>query len=213
MWNIGATTSTINNLVADTYTVTVTSGGCTSIASATLTNADLNIPTGLITTNISSTSAKLNWTAVSGATNYTIQGRRTGSNCMTYEWKVKANCSYSVTSSEYSNTATFTTTGCGVSGKTDSELVAEWDGGFKTFSLSPTPANNLVTLYYSTETETPLNISIIDVTGRVVAQQNTLATQGDNTINLATNQLPQGYYVVELNDGTAKMHEKLVIAR
>ncbi len=233
LWNIGATTSTINNLVADTYTVTVTSGGCTSIASATLTNADLNIPTGLITTNISSTSAKLNWTAVSGATNYTIQGRRTGSNwitigpligtsktinsqisaCMTYEWKVKANCSYSVTSSEYSNTATFTTTGCGVSGKTDSELVAEWDGGFKTFSLSPTPANNLVTLYYSTETETPLNISIIDVTGRVVAQQNAFATQGDNTINLATNQLPQGYYVVELNDGTTKMHEKLLIAR
>jgi hypothetical protein len=76
-----------------------------------------------------------------------------------------------------------------------------------------TPQTSVVTLYYSTETETPLNISIIDVTGRVVAQQNTLATQGDNTINLATNQLPQGYYVVELNDGTTKMHEKLLIAR
>jgi hypothetical protein len=87
------------------------------------------------------------------------------------------------------------------------------DGGFKTFSLSPNPANSLVTLYYSTETETPLNISIIDLTGRIILQQNTLATQGDNTINLVTNQLPQGYYVVELNDGTAKMHEKLVIAR
>jgi hypothetical protein len=46
-----------------------------------------------------------------------------------------------------------------------------------------------------------------------LSDKNTLATQGDNTINLATNQLPQGYYVVELNDGTAKMHEKLLIAR
>jgi hypothetical protein len=213
-----------------TYTVTVTdANGCT--ASATITPA-IVVPTGLTTTNITGTTVTLNWGAVADAANYSIQVRKvysyawttvgpvTGTSknissqiaCgKTYEWKVRANCADGITFSAFSPTVTFTTSPC--PSKTDSELVAEWDGGFKTFSLSPNPANSLVTLYYSTETETPLNISIIDVTGRVVLQQNTLATQGDNTINLATNQLPQGYYVVELNDGTTKMHEKLLIAR
>jgi hypothetical protein len=132
----------------------------------------------------------------------------------TYEWKVRANCGNGNgngnASSAYSSTATFTTTACpNASSKTNSE----WDGDFKTFDLSPNPANNLVTLSYTTETETPLNISVIDITGRVVLQQNIFAIQGDNTINLTTTQLPKGYYVVELNDGTAKMHEKLLIVR
>ncbi len=232
LWSNGATTGTISNLAAGTYTVTVTSAnGCAATASANIINSALAVPTGLTTTNITGTTVTLNWGAVTGAANYTILGRKVGSATwitvsgvtgtfknigviacgQTYEWKVRANCAGGLTSSAYSPTVTFTTSAC--PSKTDSELVAEWDGGFKTFSLSPNPANNLVTLYYSTETETPLNISIIDVTGRVVAQQNTLATQGDNTINLATNQLPQGYYVVELNDGTTKMHEKLLIVR
>ncbi len=232
LWSNGSTTTTISNLSAATYTVTVTgANGCTVSASASISNTALAVPTGLTTTNITGTTVTLNWGAVTGAANYSIQGRKVGSATWTnvgpvtgtskniqsqiacgktYEWKVRANCADGITSSAYSPTVTFTTSACPTaSGKTS----GEWDGDFKTFSLSPNPANSLVTLYYSTETETPLNISIIDLTGRVVAQQNTLATQGDNTINLATNQLPQGYYVVELNDGTTKMHEKLVIAR
>ncbi|MBK9462115.1 MAG: T9SS type A sorting domain-containing protein [Sphingobacteriales bacterium] len=232
LWSNGSTATTISNLSAATYTVTVTgANGCTVSASTSISNTTLAVPTNLTTTNITGTTATFNWSAVTGAANYTIRGRRVGTvtwttigpvtgtsknihsqiSCgKTYEWKVRANCAGGLTSSAYSSTPNFTTRACPTaSGKTN----AEWDGGFKTFSLSPNPANSLVTLYYNTETETPLNISIIDLTGRVVLQQNTLAKQGDNTINLTTNQLPQGYYLVELNDGTAKMHEKLVIAR
>ncbi len=83
-----------------------------------------NPPTNLTTTNITTSSAKLNWGTVSGASNYTVQYKKanlsswstagtTASNTYTlsslsaataYNWRVKANCS-----TNYSSTATFTT--------------------------------------------------------------------------------------------------------
>ncbi|MBK8195225.1 MAG: fibronectin type III domain-containing protein [Lewinellaceae bacterium] len=81
------------------------------------------VPTGLSNTNITASSAKLNWSAVSGASSYTVQYKRSsvaawttaGSTVSTsytinslsaasaYNWRVKANCS------NYSGTATFVT--------------------------------------------------------------------------------------------------------
>ena len=242
-YNIGAgsqASNVFNNVADGTYAVTVTNAaGCTKKATNIVVSCDIcsnaAAPTNLNTTNITATSATVNWDAVAGATSYTIKGRRVDSGnpwktigpvlgtsktvssetaaCKIYEWKVQANCP-SGQSSPFSIISTFSTIGCTNKTSENSNEDDLFSSAIsQTFSLSPNPANNLVTLYYSTETETPLNISIIDVTGRVVSQQNTFATQGDNTINLDTNQLPQGYYVVELNDGTTKMHEKLLIAR
>ncbi len=231
LWSNGSTTATISNLAGGTYTVTVTGGnGCTATASTTITNTPIGVPSGLTSTNITATTVTLSWSAVAGAANYTILGRKVGtttwttvgpvtgttknissqiSACKTYEWKVRANCSDGVTSSAFSNTVTFTTTGCGAAGKTS----GEWDNVIKTFNLLPNPASNLVTLYYNVDNNTTVNIRIMDMIGKIVLQQNTAATQGENSANLDTSTLPQGYYIVELNDGTSKMYEKLLIAK
>ena len=114
-----------------------------------------NAPIGLTTTNITSTTATLNWSAVSGALNYTVEWRLTGglwyqlaggpwSNPTanltgltpgkTYEWRVRSNCGGS--SSYWSSIASFTTPqgpSCAVPGGlttsaiTDTTATLSWD--------------------------------------------------------------------------------------
>lgn len=231
LWSNGSTTATINNLTGGTYTVTVTdANNCSATASTTITNIPIGVPSGLTSSNITATTVTLSWSAVAGAANYTILGRKVGaatwttvgpvtgtsknissqiSACKTYEWKVRANCADGLTSSAFSSTVTFTTTGCGSSNKTS----GEWDNEIKTFNLLPNPASNLVTLYYNVDNNTTANIRVMDMIGKIVLQQNTAATQGENNTNLDTSILPQGYYIVELNDGTTKMYQKLLITK
>ena len=79
-------------------------------------------PTNLSTTNITYNSAVCNWSAVSGAQNYTLQYKAASSSTWSsassttlsglspstdYNWRVRTNCSSS--SSDYSATQTFTT--------------------------------------------------------------------------------------------------------
>ncbi len=131
--NAGNTTSTTYNLgglAANTayhWRVKTDCSNYSTTANFTTTNSDggntCAAPTNLTTTNITASSAKLNWNTVAGASNYTVQYKRTNvttwttagttsSNTYTinsllssasYNWRVKANCS------NYSATATFTT--------------------------------------------------------------------------------------------------------
>lgn len=83
-------------------------------------------PTGLTTSNITTTSVILNWSAISGATNYTVQYRKSGQVSWTsvntsstsktissllsgtaYEYRVRTNCNYGV--GKYSSSHTFST--------------------------------------------------------------------------------------------------------
>lgn len=203
------------------------SGDKTKTATLTLTApacAAPETPTGLTTTNITATTATFNWTAVSGAANYTIQGRKVGTTnwvtigpvtgtsktvssqlvaCKSYEWQVKASCSTGGASSAFSPSATFTTT-C----KTDETMA-----NTSSFSLSPNPATTSVSLNYNTNTQNQINIRVVDVTGKTVLQQTATVVEGENSLVINTDQLSAGYYVVEMIDGTTKMHEKLLISK
>jgi hypothetical protein len=226
LWSNGATTGTISNLSAGTYTVSVTdSYGCIATTIATVNNTPIGIPSNTTTLNLATTSAKLKWTAVTGAANYTIKIRKAGTinwttvavptgtsktintllPCTGYEWKVRANCAGGSEYGAFTAIVTFSTMGCSNDAKTDDTT--------PTFSLQPNPANSLVTLNYFTDTNSQINIKVMDMTGRIVLQQNTTITEGDNNIDLPTNNLPQGYYVVEANDGTTQLYQKLLIVR
>ncbi len=121
-FNASSTTGTVQlmNLIIN-GTVSGGSTGC-------------GLPSGLSATSITTTSATLNWAAVSGATSFDIQYRQVGTTSwstttsattsanitgltsgVTYEFQVQTVCSGSLTSG-YSSSGTFTTAGGTVSG-------------------------------------------------------------------------------------------------
>ena len=233
-WSNGQITATAINLPAAAYTVTVSDAlNCTAIASATI-GTTLNAPATLNVINITNTSAKLQWSSVTGAANYTIQGRKVGTPtwttigpitgnsktvntlnaCKNYEWKVRANCSNG-TSSVFSALNTFTTAGCAGMLYGDEQDAAKTDVAFsaEVLTLTPNPANNAVSVNYYTETESQVSIQLYDALGKMVLQQQINATIGENKINLDLSLLPQAYYVVELNDGFTRLHQKLLVVK
>ncbi len=143
-WQVKANCSVYSTIASFT---TLQSGGCA-------------IPTNLTTTNITSTSAQLNWASVGGATTYTVQYKLSTSTVWitlitlpqtsvlfngltpstTYNWQVKANCS------GYSNPVTFTTAGSGectpptgltTSSITENSAILSWSAvsGATTYTL------------------------------------------------------------------------------
>ena len=115
---------------------TICSGGSSAFTSSTnftTSSVPCNVPTGMNTTAVSTSSATFNWTAVSGATSYSISYRLTGTTGWTtsstasvfynasgltansiYEWQVSTTCSGG--SSAFTGSVTFTTSSpaCGV---------------------------------------------------------------------------------------------------
>ncbi len=100
-----------------------------SLNFTTLSGGSCDVPSGLAG-NVNVTAATLSWTAVSGATGYTLQWRATGASawttvtgittasynltglasCTAYQFQVRTQCS--IGTSAYSTPASFTTTGC-----------------------------------------------------------------------------------------------------
>jgi hypothetical protein len=181
------------------------------------------VPTGLFTNQLTTTDAKVNWTAVSGATSYTIQRRAASSAtwlsttstvnykylggftaCTNYQWRVRATCPSGT--SAYTAIQTFTTTGCAInanladatlgSNKNNTELQAN------TFIIQPNPARNYAQVLYNANTSGNITLTITDLTGKTLSQQTTTTTEGENTISLNLNNLQAGYYLVMINNPT-----------
>ena len=164
-----------NPVAGQTYTITVSHKGSLQSSSqayslivsginAGTTAPTCGIATGLNASSINNLGATLNWSAVSGATNYSVRFRQVGTTTWTnltsttatsstltllasatyYEFQVRTNCGSS--SSDYSSSATFTTTGgtvtptyCESKGNNSS---FEWIAGVQIGSFSNTSAND-----------------------------------------------------------------------
>ncbi len=128
---VTTTTLSLTGLAASTAYDWQVKGNCSTsfstIASLTTTPPPCAVVIGLVSSNIAASSATLAWSAVSGATNYVVQYKKTSVSTWTtaatvtttsynltgllantaYNWQVKANCS-----AAYSASVSLTTTAC-----------------------------------------------------------------------------------------------------
>ena len=125
--------------------------------------------------------------------------------CKTYEWQVQASCATGGTSSAFSPSATFTTT-C----KTDEDLTAT---AINTFNLSPNPANSFVNVSYTAIAQSQINVRVFDMAGKTLIAQTKNVAEGENSFTIDTNELPNGFYLVEISNGETKQHNKLLISK
>jgi hypothetical protein len=176
------------------------------------TNNNCGAPTGLFVNNLSSTTAKLNWAAVAGATYYTVRWKKTtlsiwnsgtttttskniaGLSTGTYEYSVRTHCGNSVTA--FSPNSTFSI-GAQAKGQTV-EIGLEPN----TFTLYPNPAHSLLNIELGTSKVSIVEIKLFDMSGRTVKQVQQPLTYGETLMTLDISDLNNGMYMVQiLNEG------------
>ncbi|GDX52571.1 hypothetical protein LBMAG27_16180 [Bacteroidota bacterium] len=97
VWNTGATTEDIAGLTAGIYVVTVTGNGCNAVDSITVAQALLPKPQNLLVNNLTSCSARLNWSAVLNMSYYKVRYRQTGTTAWSVPVNVGSNLFYDFT--------------------------------------------------------------------------------------------------------------------
>ncbi len=195
-----------------------------AVDSAAVSAPCANAPSGMNST-ILSNGVLLSWAsmAAEGAAAYTVSGRRAGSSGafkslpvvfepntsrlvpenklrpgFSYEWKVQADCGSGILSPESSLT------------------VFTWPGLRQTSlslsTLQPNPATDQVQLTY-TGSGVPSQLSLIDVSGRVLHSRLLPTTEGPSTELIDVSHLDAGMYLLEIRQAEDRQTFELIIAR
>ena len=79
------------------------------------------------------------------------------------------------------------------------------------FGLSPNPAADMAWLYLQNTQSEQANLAIIDLAGKTIHAQSVRLSKGQQTINLNTQQLPNGMYFVRLQTPSRLGIRKMVV--
>lgn len=221
-WSTAGTTAstnyTLNSLLSGTtynwrVKANCSSGYSTAATFTTLTGGGgggggCNPPATLNNVSILPTSAIINWSAVSGASSYTLQIKYANSSTWytlgtvavtqvtitglqpstSYHWRVKANCSgYSAQK--------LLTTPAGLKGPDSAEELPNLT--LRYFQFYPNPTTEMLTLNYTGDIYPNSEIVVSDLAGRIVMRQS--LTEAQQTLDVS--RLQAGIYVLTLMEG------------
>jgi hypothetical protein len=179
------------------------------------------VPTNLFASNITGSSAKLNWDAVEGAEGYKVRFKVSGTNEWTvrnstgqsrsvyslspntsYTWEVKTYCTINPNfSSDWSAKQHFTTGSLKLA-----------SAGDTFFDVYPNPFNSSSIISFSLAQDSRVQIQLVDVTGRnlqTILNGNLVA--GDHELPLNRVQLSAGIYFLQLKMNEEVITKKIVI--
>lgn len=229
----GATSSTYSVTQDGNYSLMVTnSNGCSQLSAAQsvtipIATCILTTPSGLGSACLSQTSVLVSWTSVMQTDSIIVRYKQDGTNTYyylrmpntgqqsvlltnlvpnaRYTWRVKTMCGN--TASSYSNKGTFKTGNISsavvsnnrtilqeVDAQTDEDEIIAY----------PVPANESIQFYFFADNEQNGEISLMDLSGRIVLTIPTQLVEGDNTIRIQTEDIKPGIYFASVKtDGIA----------
>ena len=213
---------TLTNAYFSIYFPTPTVGYTGDILGNIYRTTSCSVPTGLFTTNITATKAKLNWTPVADAAYYVIRYRQAGSSEWTfkkvvgtssskvisglnpetdYYWKMKSICGGG--SSDWSSKVHFTT----------SSLKASLQENAVDFRVYPNPAaGSFYISLHVPESETA-NVGIFDISGLKVHQFEVTLNAGNNELPIECTDLVPGVYFIKVFSTNNTLIQKIEIIK
>ena len=226
-WNFNnAVTRNITVTATGTYTVTVTynisGNNCSSSASINVL-ADCVLPTNLSTINIARTTAKATWTGAVCHYDYIIRFKKTSDVSWTsvnfnnvqytfsglaantsYDWQIETECNSGGSSnSGFSSTQNFITLARLANEEPENALTS--------FTVYPNPASYNLTIVFGSEMEQNCNLRLVDITGKVVINQDFSSVIGDNHYEMNLSNISKGLYVVLLQNGNEVLKAKVIV--
>jgi hypothetical protein len=200
-WGNGATTATTTVTAAGTYSVTVIgTNGCTAATSvAVITNTT---PPTIAGTVVGSTGNDGSITLTSPATGV-------------FAWSNGATTATitALIPGTYTVTATDAVNGCTASSSFVVTLVATQNlDNITTFTAFPNPTNGLVSVNYTLQNTEKVRIAISNALGQVM-QVKEVAAAAQHTEQFDLTGYPNGTYFVQIQVGSTRLNERIILQR
>ena len=205
LWSNGASSSTISNVAATSYSVTVTDGlGCTVSGTSTVSQPAAIQATVTVTDATNGANGTATVTATGGTTP------------LTYSWPGSINTAtdaglaagaYTVTVTDANHctaTATATIVATGINTVTSN---------ITNITLVPNPATDVVKVVVSLAAAQSIEIRMVDITGKYLYISHETASQGNLTHTINVGQFAAGIYLVEIASGNEVSRQRLVITK
>lgn len=227
----GGSSTSLSGLFPNTTYQFQVASRCTGVSSAYSTSyvfTTVNMPVSCITpygtstSNITGTSAVVNWTnqvsadsfmvrySINGTSNFAwkkISGSGGATNTQltalalstTYQWQVRSVCT-GVQQTPYSSSAIFTTLAARYSG-------VEAENNVGNITVYPNPANQKATVKFNSSAAMQYHLILADELGRIVQTRDGSTSEGINLIEIDISNLAKGNYIVRIvsNDGAQQI--------
>jgi hypothetical protein len=95
---------------------------------------------------------------------------------------------------------------------TTPEYITELGNTSAGMTVFPNPAADHATVVFNTENTNSVTITVTDITGKVVKRMEEAVSQtNNNSVVIPLDNIPEGVYFVNINDGTSTRSRKLII--